>query len=67
MSRSGQNRSNSKVGSSDKNWCHLIPFFYSEFIGAIFIPVGGLQSSQNWIREIGVCYFNSFLDFLAIK
>ena len=46
---------------------YLISIFYSEFIGAICIPVGGLQPPQKWIRKIDVCNFNRFLDYLGIK
>ena len=62
-SRSGQNRSYFKFGISGEK---IVPiwfsFFYSEFIGAIFIPVGGLQPPQKRIQKIGVCFLNSVLD-----
>ena len=43
MSRSGQNRSNFKVGILDKKMVPIWLRFYSEFIGGIFSPVGGVQ------------------------
>ena len=52
-SRSGQNRSNFNVGISEKNWCLSDSvFFYSEFIGAIFISVGGPHNLQKWIKQL---------------
>ena len=66
MSRSGQHRSNFKVGISEKNGGYD-SVFYSELIGTTFVPVGGLQPPHKWIQEIGVCYSNSFLEYLGIK
>ena len=42
-SRSGQIKSICKVGISDKKWCLSDSVSDYEFIGAIFIPVGGPQ------------------------
>ena len=52
MSRPGQIRSNFKVCISEKNWSLSDFVFYSEFSGAIFIPVGGLQPPQNGFKKM---------------
>ena len=65
--KSGQIRSNFKVGLFKQNWCLSDSVFDGELNGGIFIFVGGLELPKIAIQNFDVHVFRVFFAIWGLK